>query len=111
MLHGFKLERCRLCLDWAAEYADFSVADAGIPSIPAGESARGREPGETVVLLRTPLALELTDLAVQAGKLAVRPFDHRRLEKNIGLQVKRYGSETMIRDRRANGAAVPELVP
>ncbi len=79
----FTPARCRLCFDKLNVFADITVGDPhGLPNI-------DRINGETAVIARTPIALELIEKAISENYIALNPSDYCEIAKGQGVDNKK----------------------
>lgn len=95
--------RCHLCPDGMGEIADITSGDAWHLYRDDGN------PGESVVLARTPLGLDVMRRAIDAGYLALRPSSPERVVSGQGLGRRRAEVHGRLTGLRLFGVPTPEF--
>jgi len=95
--------RCHLCPDGMGELADISSGDAWHLYRNDGN------PGESVVLARTPRGLDVVRRAIDAGYLTLRPSSPERVVSGQGLGRRRAEVHGRLTGLRLFGVPTPEF--
>lgn len=107
MFRIFGPERCRVCIDGLAEFADLSFGDfwAFDYDGPLAELERS-----TCVSVRTARGKQLVELAQEQNVLSVWPVDKEKQSKRIINMVwkKRFQAGKLISSRLKKGGAIPD---
>lgn len=108
-------DRCRMCLDYAAEVADLAVGDAGTINVKEGEKwvvkKVIKEYGSIVV--RTENGLDIIRHAEEEGYIKTEQADRllagAARPLHAGLECKKYANPFFIKERKKHGWAVPNV--
>lgn len=99
---GFLRDRCTMCNDYAAEFADISIGDYF-----AEDMVRGTE-GWSSLTVRTLTGERLLKGAVQRGYLKVEATSPEFLLGNIGFELKMHGYGYHLEQRKRYGWPTPD---
>lgn len=101
--------RCKVCADGTGESGDISVGDLWLAQ-ESGYPSFGDAPGQSAVVVRTPLGREILDAAVGAGVITVRRISIEQVRRSQPLHVtRRLTVRARLLGRRLVGHQTPHL--
>jgi coenzyme F420 hydrogenase subunit beta len=95
-------DRCRMCIDWAADLADISIGDIFYPG------TTNQVPNWSAIIVRTQKGDKWISKAERSGYLRTFPLEPAALFGNFGFEGKKHGAVYTLLERRKNGWPVPD---